>query len=317
MILIVCPNLAIDETISLEGLELGEIHRSKSVQRLPGAKGVNVARVLSTLGIPCVLTGFVGGHAGEVIQSGLSKEQIVFDGCSIRGESRTCHILVDETNSTQTVVNEPGPEISNDEVCQLSAAVQRLMTEADKVVYSGSLPPGVPETYYAESISAARSKGKRSLLDCSGSALDYGTKALPFLVKINHEEAALLLGQPILSRIDAVQAARYLIAEGISLVMVTLGAEGAIFASSLEQVLLQPPKIAARNSVGSGDAVLAGLAAGLHSGLDMEELGKLAMASGVANALHGGGRCTVDEIAMFRRQIVSRRVDPSGSMNLA
>src|SRR5512134_2920216 len=119
MILVVSPNLAVDQTVHVDHLVAGQVHRSKSTRREPGGKGVNVSRVLTTLGIPCVLTGFVGGSQGEVIAQGLKTEGISFNPCPIHNESRTCYLLVDDQRLQQTVVNEPGPAVTGEEVAFL------------------------------------------------------------------------------------------------------------------------------------------------------------------------------------------------------
>jgi 1-phosphofructokinase family hexose kinase len=302
MILIVCPNLAIDETVWVDHFEVGRVHRSRATRRAPGAKGVNVARVLSTLEVPCILTGFVGGSAGKFISAGLQQEGICFRPCVIKNESRTCHILVDEPNSKQTVVNEPGLEIGSEELARFSDSFRAGLEAAELVIFSGSLPPGVPDNFYAELITLTQASGKRALLDCSGAALQKGTDAQPFLLKINHSEASILNPENV-ETTDAVRLANHLLARNIELVMITLGADGAVLASQHQKLRLLPPEIDTRNSVGSGDAALAGVAAALISGLGFQDLGKLAMAAGSANALHGAGHCTLEEIERLRVQV--------------
>ncbi|MCI0423989.1 MAG: PfkB family carbohydrate kinase, partial [Acidobacteria bacterium] len=181
--------------------------------------------------------------------------------------------------------------------------------KASWVIFSGTLPPGVPDALFAELISLAQATGKPTLLDCSGSALRPAVQARPFLLKINHAEAAALIEAPITGTDKAANAANSLQSEYASLAMITLGAAGAVLASEQATCLFVPPAIHARNSVGSGDAALAGLAAGLIQGLSTEELGKLAMAAGAANALHGGGHCTLTEIAELKSQVQCQRID--------
>ncbi len=306
MILVVSPNLAVDQTVHVDHLVAGHVHRSKSTRREPGGKGVNVARVLTTLEVPCVLTGFVGGSQGQFITQGLKEEKISFRPCPIQNESRTCYLLVDDERTQQTVVNEPGPEISADEVESLVSVFRQQLDSCKWVVFSGSLPPGCPGGLYAELMALARAAGKRTLLDCSGVALRPAAEAKPFILKINHAEAASLVDVPIANVEQAVQAAEVLQSKFAALVMITLGALGAVLASDDDRYLFVPPAIQVRNTVGSGDATLAGLVAGLIQGLPIEELGKLATAAGAANALHGGGHCTRAEIEELRHRVQCR-----------
>ena len=309
MILIVSPNLAVDQTVHVDHLVAGQVHRSTSTRREPGGKGVNVARVLTTLDVPCVLMGFVGGSQGQFITQGLKEEKISFKPCPIQNESRTCYLLVDDERLQQTVVNEPGPGISAVEVASLVSLFRQQLHLCTWVIFSGSLPPGVPEDLYAEFITLAHAAGKRTSLDCSGSALRPAVQARPFMLKINHAEAESLTEAPVSNVEQAAQAAAGLQSRYAALVMITLGAEGAVLASDDDRYLFVPPAIQARNTVGSGDATLAGLVAGLMQGLPIEELGKLATAAGAANALHGGGHCTKGEIEEFRPRVHCRRIN--------
>ncbi|HEU0005544.1 MAG TPA: 1-phosphofructokinase family hexose kinase [Terriglobia bacterium] len=309
MILIVSPNLAVDQTVHVDHLVAGQVHRSKSTRREPGGKGVNVARVLTTLEVPCLLTGFVGGSQGQFITQGLKEENISFRPCRIQNENRTCYLLVDDERFQQTVVNEPGPVISAKESASLASVFREQLSCAKWVILSGSLPPGVPDDLYAELIAVAQAAGKRTLLDCSGSGLRPAVQARPFMLKINHAEAESLTEAPVGNVDQAAHAAAGLQSRYAPLVMVTLGAEGAVLASDDDTLLFVPPAIQARNTVGSGDATLAGLVGGLIQGLPIEELGKLATAAGAANALHGGGHCTKGEIEEFRHRVQCRRMN--------
>src|SRR5262245_11265626 len=116
MILVVNLNLAVDYVLGVRGLVAGAVHRAETASRAAGGKGVNVARVLRALEEPCVVAGFLGGRAGDEIASWLADEGVELAATPIRGESRTCAILVDAETGRQTVVNEPGPSIAPDEV---------------------------------------------------------------------------------------------------------------------------------------------------------------------------------------------------------
>ena len=304
MILVVNLNLAVDQILQVDGLQLGHVHRSKTTLRQAGGKGVNVARVLRTLGEDCVVSGFLGGQSGEFIAKGLSQEAIVFECTPIDNESRTCLILVDSKRNQQTVVNEPGPEISQAELARFTDNFSRLLPRAEIVIITGSLPPGLPEDTYANLIHLTNRSGKQVLFDSSSGPLRQGVRAGPFLVKLNQTEAGELLGQPIADLTGAAEAAGRLRKLGPPLAVITLGYQGAVVVSEGEKFKLIPPQLNALNSVGSGDAVLAGLASGLRRGYSTKQMGTLAMAAGAANALHGGGRCTAEEINHLQPEVL-------------
>jgi tagatose 6-phosphate kinase len=296
MILVVNLNLAVDEIVRLDGFAVGDVHRTSHVERLAGGKGVNVARVLKALNERALLTGFLGGRAGDFIAQELQREEISSSCVPIRNESRTCIILDDRSTCTQTVINEAGPPVSEVELRTFMNHYERLLSSSGMVIITGSLPPKLPPEVYAQLISTANEMRKPALLDTSAVPLLAGLGAHPFMVKINGAEAGSLLGLQINDFDDAATATRRLIERGAQHSMITLGAAGAVLNFEGVEHSMKPPGIEARNSVGSGDAVTAGLAAGLMRGLDVEEMARLAIAAGAANALKGAGRCGAEDI---------------------
>jgi len=303
MILIVNLNLAIDHIVELDELRAGGVQRSQSERRQAGGKGVNVARVLRTLGEESRLLGFLGGRAGEFIAGGLRAENLAASCTRVENESRTCLILNDLKRREQTVINASGPAVSDEEFRRFEADYLRVLPEATLVVITGSLPPNLPEDAYARLIRAAREKDKRVLLDCAGAPLKVALTAPPFLVKINHAEAAEFLDAPITNFSDAASAARKLRESGAESVMITLGEGGALLDFAGARYRFVAPRVRAVNSVGSGDAALAGLAAGLRRGWTAGESGALAIAAGAANALHGAGGCSAEEIRELQPRV--------------
>ena len=115
MIITVTPNAAVDKTLTVPNFQTGFRHRAPESLTLPGGKGVNIARALKTLGEPVVITGLVGGRAGQLIVEGLQRENILNDFVHIGGESRTSTAVVDPTTMTQTEVVEYGPVVTEAE----------------------------------------------------------------------------------------------------------------------------------------------------------------------------------------------------------
>jgi tagatose 6-phosphate kinase len=306
MLLVVNLNLAVDHFVEVDELRAGEVQRARSERRQAGGKGTNVARVLKTLGEPSLLLGFAGGSAGELIETGLRAEGIESLLTRVREESRTCLIIHDRSRREQTVINAPGARISEEEFRHFEANYTRSLQRADFVIINGSLPPNLPARTYAQLIEAAHAAagGKRVLLDCAGAALRLALRARPFLVKINGAETSELLDAPAVTDFDgAARATRQLRESGAESAMITLGAEGALLDFGDARYKFAAPSVAAVNSVGSGDAALAGLAAGLRRGWTAQGAGALAIAAGAANALHGAGACSVEEITELQPRV--------------
>ncbi|MDQ1610763.1 MAG: tagatose 6-phosphate kinase [Pyrinomonadaceae bacterium] len=299
MILIVNLNLAVDHIVEVDDLRAGEVQRSRGARSAAGGKGVNVARVLKTLGERSLLLGFAGGHAGDLIESGLRAEQLASRCTRVRDESRTCLIINDRSRREQTVINAPGAAVAEAEWRDFEATYARELPGAKLVVISGSLPPNLHADTYARLTTAARDAGRRVLLDCAAAPLRHALAARPFLVKINAAEAAEFEATEfeITDFSGAARAARRLCETGAENAMVTSGAQGALLDFAGVRYKFVAPRVRAVNSVGSGDAALAAFAAALRQGLTPQAAGALAVAAGAANALHGAGVCSADEIA--------------------
>jgi tagatose 6-phosphate kinase len=306
MILCVNPNAAIDKTVIVSPFELGKIHRPQGVKALPGGKGCNVARALKTLGETPVVSGWVGGTAGQFIENGLHAEGIQTSFVHVEFESRTCLSIVD--GSTITEIYELGEPISPDDVAAMRNHFRAIVGGYDAVTFSGSLPPGVPTDFYRDLITTANEVGVPTFLDSSKEPLKFGVGAKPFLVKPNDDEAAILTGREIHTVVDCMAAARELACRYGSIVVISLGPDGAVAARGDDALHVQNPRVEAKSAVGSGDCTLAGLAYGFTHGFAFEDALKHGIAAGTANTLTiGAGTFTTDDFERVRAQVTVTR----------
>lgn len=263
-VLTVVLNTTIDTTLILSTpLTTGFTHKALDVHKLPGGGGLNVARVLRTLGVTVRATGLVGGPATNFIHHGLAREGIEAVWQPIAGETRTCTVVIEKTMSRVTEVNEPGPTITGVEAQDFLDLFATLLEDVSFVVLSGSLPPGLPDNYYAQLIERAHASGIMSVLDTSCEALFAGLPARPFLMKSNMHEAAHFLGRPLTSITDAVDAGQRMREQGAQMVVITLGAEGAVLVTGVGAFHARLHVPEAISTVGCGDAFVAGFVAGL------------------------------------------------------
>ncbi len=296
MILCVNPNAAIDKTVVVPGFRLNEIHRPEQVLAFPGGKGCNVARALKRLGESPVVTGWIGGYAGQFIEDGLQAEGIQTDFIHTDFESRTCLSILDPQDGTLTELYEKGDPVSADKVDELKEHFAATVKRYTAVTFSGSLPPGVPLDFYRQLVQIARDASVLAILDSSGEALRLGVQAQPALVKPNEQEFADLAGRLPGNLADSARAAGELSERLQTMVVVTLGADGALAANRHEVWQVHPPQLAIKSAVGSGDSTVAGIAFGLAHGFAFEEAIKYGVAAGTANALTvGAGVFTADD----------------------
>jgi len=288
MILCVNPNAAIDKTVVVPAFRLNETHRPEQVLAVAGGKGCNVARGLKRLGESPVVTGWIGGYAGQFIEDGLQAEGIPTDFVHADFESRTCLSILDPQNNTLTELYEKGDPVPIEKVEEFKQRFVATVKRYAAVTFSGSLPPGVPLDFYREMLKIAHAANVPALLDSSGEALRLGVQARPALVKPNEKEFADLAGKQLSDRNDFARAAGEFAERYQTLVVISLGAEGAIAANHREVWHVRPPPMTIKSAVGSGDSTVAGITYGLTHGFAFEESIEYGVAAGTANALTVG-----------------------------
>ncbi len=285
MILTVTANAAIDKRYVVEGPLVGNVNRVKSCQANAGGKGINVARVASIIGEKVTATGFLGGHAGKFISERVEARGIESGFVWCEGESRTCINIYDENSGEQTEFLEPGFGVTEDDCRRLVEKYRSLLPACRVVTISGSTPAGAGPQLYKELIAAAEEAGIPVLLDTSGKLLEECIDARPTMIKPNIDEIRALTGKPMNSRGDILAAAGDLHDKGISIVVISLGSKGSLVSCSEGVYDVRVPKVNTVNTVGCGDSMIAGFAAGISRGLPIEETIRLASAVSAANAL--------------------------------
>ena len=308
MILCLNLNAAIDKTIVVSSFEINKIHRPESVLALAGGKGCNVARALKTLKEIPVVSGWVGGLAGQFIERELHQEGIQTDFVHTDFESRTCTSILDRENQTMTEIYEKGETVPAEKVEELRDHIRSIVGKYKAVTLSGSLPPGVPADFYAGVIEAAREAGVLTFLDTSGEALRKGVEAGPFFVKPNETEARALLGSSSNEPFDFARGAAEIAKKYGANVLLSLGADGAVAAQGQETFIVKNPLVEAKSAVGSGDCMLAGLTYGILHGLSFEESVGCGVAAGTANTLTiGAGQFKIQDFERLRGQVYIHR----------
>jgi tagatose 6-phosphate kinase len=313
VILTVTLNAALDVTYHVPTLRPGGTHRVSRVDERAGGKGVNVARVLHTLGEPVVATGLVGGGTGASIRALLGDLRHSF--VDIGPPSRRTTVIADGADATGFW--EPGPLVSADEWAAFVAHFGALLRVSRVVVLSGSLPPGVPVDAYATLIGLARQVGVPSVLDASGEPLRAGLAAGPDVVKPNAHELAMATGMAVgalpdaeeLAITEARSAADALRAGLGTAVVASLGPHGLLASTVDGRWHALPGATLAGNPTGAGDAAVAALARGLAYRLPWPQ--RLSDAVGLSGAAVGSpvaGNVTLEDYQRLRRSATVREL---------
>lgn len=285
MITTITLNAAIDKTFFLSRFELGKVSRVDNMYACPGGKGINVARVIHLLGGQSLASGYVGGSNGDFIEKELDKQGIAHDFVRVDGESRICLNIIDLYTKASTEILEPGPTIHSTQIEQMKQKVKQWSRRSEIIIFSGSVPKGVPANIYAELITIAKAEGTVTFLDASGDALLHGVKANPFFIKPNEEEVRKLIGRKPERESDLYDGMLELLRQGIECVIVSLGSGGCVAGYRNRLYRVKAPSIKAVNTVGCGDSLVAGMAVAISGGQSVEDGLRLAIAAGTANAL--------------------------------
>lgn len=288
MIKTVTMNPAIDKTVDIDNFRLGSVNRISSIRLDAGGKGINVSKTIKALGGSSLATGILAGRNGEYIKSYLNHLSIDNDFIFVKGETRTNLKVVDKLNHTNTDINEPGSDVSAEDLSLLEKKIFCGLDSDSIIVLSGSVPSNVSGGIYKEWTERAQKCGAKVLLDSDGELLREGIKASPYIVKPNISELERLFSRTLDNMDKIVEAAKNLLEAGVKIVVVSLGAEGAIFVEKSKVIHAEGIAVEVRSTVGAGDAMVAALALALQRGYSLEKAVTLSIAAGAANVAAPG-----------------------------
>ena len=285
MILTVTANASVDKAYRIETpLVDGSVHRVSLCSDSAGGKGLNTARAVITCGEDSLATGFVGGNNGRYLCELANKDGIPEDFVHVSQETRCC-INVLEPNGRSTEFLEPGRPVTSANVESLRKKIQALMPQTTVVTINGSAPRGMTPDDYAGLIELIRSYHKPCILDTSGELLARGIQAHPTVIKPNADEISQLLGRPVVSDSEIIEAAVELHKSGIAYVLVSLGGKGAFMVCAKGVFRGYAPKINVLNPVGAGDTLVGAFAVGFVRGYDAREQLRYALSCASASCL--------------------------------
>ncbi|MGG6259254.1 1-phosphofructokinase [Stutzerimonas stutzeri] len=277
-VLTVTLNPALDLTVQLPALRLGEVNRSDNLQVHAAGKGLNVAQVLADLGHQLTVTGFLGEANAQPFEQLFAARGFADEFVRVAGETRS-NIKLAEADGRITDINGPGLEVGAAQRDELLARLERMVPGHELVVVAGSLPRGVEVPWFVELLQRLARLGARVALDTSGAALREGLALSPWLIKPNEEELAQARDLDPADAQALADEARRLNAR-IEHVVMSQGAAGVSWFSPAAAWHAQPPKVRVVSTVGAGDSLLAGMLHGLLAGWPAERT--LAHATAIA-----------------------------------
>ncbi|AKN30004.1 phosphofructokinase [Clostridium carboxidivorans P7] len=297
MIITVTLNPALDKTITLNGLSIGNVNRAITTRQDIGGKGINVSKVLKNFHVNSLCTGFLGGNLENVFIQDLKKRELSNEFIHIKNETRTNTKIVDSLSNTNTDINEPGPNISEYELEAFINKFKSICNKGDIVVLSGGVSPSLPDDIYLQLTKIAKAKEALVILDASGNLLEQGIKACPDIIKPNDHELQKLLNLSDVSDESIINAAKQLNSQGISKIMISLGEKGGVFVTKNGVYKCHGLKVPVKSTVGAGDSMVAAIVYSLLNNYGDEETLRFATACGAASvSLEGTQACTLEQV---------------------
>jgi len=309
MILSVTINPLLEVCLNYRDISFNTENRNGKLTYRAGGKGINVSRQLKYLQTRSFGFTFLGGSTGKIFRSVLEKEELSFSFIRTESETRIASLLVDESRKTVSTYFQENNVVSKAEANEFKIKLDKMIQNCEIVVFSGSSPSSAAEDIFPYGISLANKYDKISLLDTYGSHLESCIDASPTIIHNNVEELEKSLQVKMKSEKDKLYFLDHLYQKGIKQAFITDG-EHPVLASNFDyHFKINPPGVGWVNPTGSGDAFVAGVVYGWHNDFVFEEICKLAVALGAANA----GRidvCNValDEVNRFRDKVIVESV---------
>lgn len=274
---------SLDYVMECDSIKIGQINRSKNEEYYPGGKGINVSIVLKKLGMDSKALGFIGGFTGEYIKKSLNKMNISHEFVKVDGNSR---INVKIKGAVETAINGIGPRVSIDYYGDLMLILNTLEAN-DFLILSGSVIKDFSYDIYEKIMIFLKNRNINIIVDTYGEALMSTLKWHPFLVKPNIYELCELFDIKINNFDELKQAASRLIELGAKNAIVSLGEFGALFINNENELIYDKGyKGHVKNTVGAGDAMVAGFVYSYIIDKDLKKAFAFSVASGCAAAFN-------------------------------
>lgn len=285
MIYTLTLNPAIDYFLEFSSFVEGNLNTPRETYKLPGGKGINVSKVLKNFGTSSTCLGFVGGFTGDFIESSLENDGLDTHFFKVKEDTRIN--LKINNNGVETEIAGTSPSISEENIDELFIFLKNNLKPGDVLALSGSVPPSVSTSIYADII-AATPKDVKIILDTRGPAFETALKKGVFLIKPNKDEINEFFKSNFSTNEELIEAGKKLVAMGAENVLISLGAKGSIFISKDDIFISGIPKGELISSNGSGDSMLGGFIYGLNKNLSLERCFEIGIASGSGTAFSKG-----------------------------
>ena len=307
MIVTLTMNPSIDKSSSV-GNVVAERKLYCTVPRFePGGGGINICRAIKKLGGESLALYTSGGPTGEMLQFLLDQEGLTHRPVQVNGWSRENLIVLEESTGQQYRFGMPGPVLIDVEWERCLYELTNRNPEPDYIVASGSLPDRVPLDFYAHVARIGKEIDARVIVDASSEALKFALQEGVYLIKPNVREFREIVGSEIREESQIKSAAKKTVESGqCEVVVISLGAAGAIIATKEAVEHIIPPTVPIISKVGAGDSMVAGIVLSLARGNALRDSILFGVAAGTAAVMTPGTElCRREDTERLYKQMSS------------
>jgi 6-phosphofructokinase 2 len=288
-ILTLTMNPAVDKSASVAQVIVERKLHCHSPRFEPGGGGVNVSRAIRKLGGESTAIFPCGGPTGAYLLELLQQEGLACRPLPVQGWTRENLAVLEESSHLQFRFGMPGAPLSDEEWRNCLVALAASNKKPHYIVASGSLPPGVPDDFYARVARVGKGLGAKVIIDSSGEPLRLALQEGVYLIKPNLRELAELFGRELADESSQREIATEMVRSGQCAVLaLSLGAGGVLLATAAGCERLQTPIVPIRSKVGAGDSMVAGMVLSLARGQEVRAAVRFGVAAGAAAVMTPG-----------------------------
>lgn len=309
MITTVTLNPCIDRTITVNGFNYGGLNRCLRAREDVSGKGINISMALSQLGYKSNAIGFVYRDGYEKVISNSERFGFNSELIMVEGALRVNIKVFNEQEGVMTEFNESGSPVTAKHVDEVIKKIVEIANKSNILVLTGSVPQGTPKDIYHTIMKAVNPEVK-VILDAEGELFLNGLKAKPYLVKPNLFELEDALKTKFSSNEEIIKAAREMIQEGVQIVTVSMGKDGALIVDKDNAFLTKGSPIDVKGVQGAGDSMIAGMCIAISENLSLESMLKYAVSAAQASLIREGTQlCTREDFLEMLDKVHVERID--------
>ena len=306
MIATITMNPCIDKTFTIRGFAYGGLNRVQTKRSDFSGKGSNVSIVLKELEMPVRTFGINYTKNGQDFSKGLEALGIHYEAFMAEGSVRENIKVMNEEDRVTTELNQKGDPLDEKTIREFREQLLDQLSdpEIDMVVITGSVPQGVPTSFYRDLTAECKKIGKKVILDAEGELFLEGIKACPDVIKPNLYEFETAFGLERPEQEDILRKAREVIDGGVGIICLSMGAEGALIIDRDEAWICPADKIDVRSTQGAGDSMVAGMCLAMEKGLPLSEILRYGVIAADGSLIREGTQlCTKENFERFRKEV--------------